>query len=165
MHLRKNIDTTYSEYDENNNLISEEYCANKFYDCEIKYFYDKNGSKLYQEKYFPRDLGYNQYDFNLRYHRERYSDSSFLRRVITLYDEFGRKKEEIKFINLGYLLRKDSYNEFDRVNHILVFNDNGEVSYNMIYNYDENGNPLDWIHYNQNGEIKWSKITIWSRYQ
>ena len=80
LHLRKNIDTTYSEYDENNNLISEEYCANKFYDCEIRYFYDKNGSKLYQEKYFPHDLGYNQYDFNLRYHRERYSDSSFFKK-------------------------------------------------------------------------------------
>jgi hypothetical protein len=159
-------DSTYYKYDDNNNLIEENfYSHNKFHDCEIKYFYNRKGELLLEERYFPFDTERYLYGGSyLNYNRENFTDSSYLKREIIIHNDADMTKEKIQFNNFGKIQKKIVRDKYGRIKHSIVFKNNGEVLGNGIYKYDQNGNPLEQIHYDENGNIGWSRIYNYTYY-
>jgi hypothetical protein len=154
---RANRDTAYYEYDVNNRLVKERnYSMFSSGNREISYQYNKNGSLIREEKYYPVDLKIYP---NGVYFRDVWSDTSYLKKEITIYDDSGRITELYQYDNYGKLHGHliTSYNIFSEVTQTLNLNENGDIISKSTYEYDENGNPLSEEQINQTGVIIWSQ--------
>lgn len=138
-------------------LVKEEhYFSNSPSNYELSYQYDTNGRLVRKEEFYPVDLTIHP---NVVYNRSVWSDTSFLKRDIIHYDTTGRIIEHYQYDNnekfhshLTY-----DYNTFNQITHIKVFNEYGKLISQYKNRFDVNGNPLQKIHIDINGDTLWSQ--------